>query len=502
MKPKFSFIDLFAGIGGFRLALTNLGGECIGFSEIAPDAIDAYCTNYKEDRSLNLGDITKLKSIPSSGILTAGVPCQSWSIAGRKLGFDDSRGQLWNDALYLLNESKPKAFIFENVKGLADPRNEKALQYIMQQIEEAGYHANYHLLNSYDYGVPQSRVRIYIIGFKDKKFADRFELPHTSHSNTMLAQILETGVTAENVVSSRSGRQSLSVNNQGFNDYFLFNDLRNGDTTVHSWDIIETTTVEKELCLSLLLNRRKSKYGILDGNPLSINHLMELDPRFTIDVVNSLLDKGILKEENYLFRIIQRDLISEEYLPLFPKKVNNSFSIDELKLSRYAKVNKIKVTALISQMCEDNIVECVERRYDFKNTKISTGLNGINRIFLPTSRVYPTLVASDTNDFFTDIHISANSAEEYKRKFLDEVYFPGNYRRITKEEACAIQGFPRDFELPTSRARWMKLIGNSVAVKMIQQLAEQIIATGVFNEEDYVPSLSKRKNEIQLSLFD
>lgn len=500
MKPKFSFIDLFAGIGGFRLALTNLGGECIGFSEIAPDAIDAYCTNYKEDRSLNLGDITKLKSIPSSGILTAGVPCQSWSIAGRNLGFDDSRGQLWNDALYLLNQSRPKAFIFENVKGLADPRNEKALRYIMQRIQEAGYHANHYLLNSYDYGVPQSRVRIYIIGFEDKEFADRFALPLTSHSNTMLSQILKTGITTENIASSKSGRQSLSVNNQGFNDYFLFNDLRNGDTTIHSWDIIETTSIEKELCLSLLLNRRKSKYGVLDGNPLSINHFMELDHRFTMEVVHSLLDKGILREENYLFRIIRRDRIPEEYLPIFPQKVNDLFSIDELKLSRYAKINKIKVTALITQMCEDHIVECVERRYDFKNTKISTGLNGVNRIFLPTSRVYPTLVASDTNDFFTDVHISAATPEEYKSKFLKEVYFPGNYRRISKEDACAIQGFPRDFVLPSSRARWMKLIGNSVAVKMIQQLAEQIIATGVFNEEDYVPS--KKKNVKQLSLFD
>ncbi|MEZ5449773.1 MAG: DNA (cytosine-5-)-methyltransferase [Thiolinea sp.] len=113
--PTFTFIDLFAGIGGFRLALDKLGGKCLHFSEIHSDAINTYCANFKEDSSLNLGDITKVKQLPPHDILTAGVPCQSWSIAGKNLGFDDDRGQLWNDTLYLLNQSRPKAFIFENV---------------------------------------------------------------------------------------------------------------------------------------------------------------------------------------------------------------------------------------------------------------------------------------------------------------------------------------------------------------------------------------------------
>jgi DNA (cytosine-5)-methyltransferase 1 len=134
---NFSFIDLFAGIGGFRLALQSVGGTCIGFSEIAPDAINTYCQNFKEDTSANFGDITKLKTLPEHDFMTAGVPCQSWSIAGKNLGFDDDRGQLWNDTLYLLNKVRPKAFIFENVKGLADPRNAKALEYILNRIKNA-----------------------------------------------------------------------------------------------------------------------------------------------------------------------------------------------------------------------------------------------------------------------------------------------------------------------------------------------------------------------------
>ena len=166
-------IDLFAGIGGFRLAATRNGGRCIGYSEISPDAVSAYEANYADAKETNFGDITKLKKLPPHDFLTGGVPCQSWSIAGRNLGFDDDRGQLWNDAIFLLNQSRPKAFLFENVKGLVDPRNKSALDYIMRRIAEAGYHASVHVLNSFDYGVPQSRVRIYIVGFADKKQALR-----------------------------------------------------------------------------------------------------------------------------------------------------------------------------------------------------------------------------------------------------------------------------------------------------------------------------------------
>ena len=174
---KFSFIDLFAGIGGFRLALERVGGHCIGFSEIAPDAIEYYCQNHGDNSSMNFGDICGLSDLPPHDFLTGGVPCQSWSIAGKNLGFDDSRGQLWNDALFLLKKSRPKAFIFENVKGLADPRNRKALSYILQTIKDAGYHADVYLLNAFDYGVPQNRVRIYIIGFRDSRYFERFQLP-------------------------------------------------------------------------------------------------------------------------------------------------------------------------------------------------------------------------------------------------------------------------------------------------------------------------------------
>lgn len=502
--PKFSFVDLFAGIGGFRMALESVGGECVGFSEIASDAISSYCANYDENPNENLGDITKLDTLPAHDFLTGGVPCQSWSIAGKNLGFEDSRGQLWNDALYLLKKTQPKVFIFENVKGLADPRNKKALDFILNKIKEAGYFASYHLLNAYDYGVPQNRIRIYIIGFKEKKYFDRFTLPPLCPGKMTLNDVIN-GLSNDKT-TSRQGiiGQSISVNESGLNDYFLFNDLRSGATTVHSWDLIETTEKEKKICLLLLKNRRKRIYGPLDGNPLAINHFQELDSSITQQDIDNLVKKNIFKAEKYRY-IVKRDIkdVDINGTTELSKYNLSSINIDELKNNRFFKVAKISVVSLLSQLEELGLAECIEIRYDFKNNKISTGLNGINRVFLLSSRLYPTLVASDTNDFITEISVTGNNAEEYKNNFLEHVYRTESYRQISKAEACAIQGFPKDFVLPDSRARWMKLIGNSVAVTLIKKLANSVVKTGVFDENDYIPLVKTNKPRIyQPSLFD
>lgn len=503
-SKKFSFIDLFAGIGGFRTALEEVGGYCIGFSEIAPDAIASYCANYNELPESNLGDITKLQSLPKHNFLTGGVPCQSWSIAGKNLGFDDSRGQLWNDALFLLKESQPDVFIFENVKGLADPRNAKALSYIMDTIKKAGYYADNYLLNAYDYGVPQNRVRIYIIGFKEKKYYDRFILPKKHPANSMLREILMgNNIEDEKTVSMAAGKQSISANSKGQNDYFLFNDLRGGQTTIHSWDLLKTSIRERYICMILLQNRRKRIYGPLDGNPLSLSHFKQIDSTILQEELDALVRKGIFKVEKYLFRLNPIFKNSDAFwVKILSKYPISKIDIDTLKMDRDFKVSKTNVTSLMSALCENGLAECVEERYDFKNTKISTGINGVNRIFLPTSRVYPTLVASDTNDYITDVCVAGNTPQQYKENFLAEVYNKGRYRQISKEEACAIQGFPRNFILPDNRARWMKLIGNSVAVTLIRQLAQQVIKTGVFDNSDYHPEMAPSNYVSQLSLFD
>ncbi|MDO4827315.1 MAG: DNA (cytosine-5-)-methyltransferase [Bacteroidia bacterium] len=503
---KFTFIDLFAGIGGFRIALSNAGGTCLGFSEIAPDAINTYCRNYGEPESNNFGDITKLKTLPEHDFMTAGVPCQSWSIAGKKLGFDDDRGQLWNDTLYLLNKVRPKAFIFENVKGLADPRNSSALDYIMSRIREAGYYAEKYILNAYDYGVPQTRVRIYIIGFREEKYLSRFELPDTCPGAVRLSDILDGAVAQTHApLPGNKARWSLSCNDQGFNDYFLFNDIRNGSTTIHTWDIEDTTEREKRICYLLLSNRRKRDYGPLDGNPLSAEHFKGLDPTITKEELDSLVDKGILKGVPYLYRIKVKD-----YEPSENEQLVLSFgrsdvlNIDQLKLQRVFRVRGIGIVDTIEELETKGIIECIESRYDFKHSRISAGLNGVNRIFLKSSKIYPTMVASDTNDYIATEDISAGTVEELREEFMEKIYRPHNYRQITKSEACRIQGFPDDFILPETRPRWMKLIGNSIAVSLVKRLAQSVVNTGVFDERDYKAPHRKVKHEepVQGLLFD
>ena len=492
-SAKFTFIDLFSGIGGFYQALLKSGGKCEAYSEISKDAIETYCENFLEKEENNLGDITKIKELPKHDLLTAGVPCQSWSIAGKNLGFDDDRGQLWNDTIYLLKKSQPKAFIFENVKGLVDPRNKEALTYILQRIKEAGYYADYHVVNSYDYAVPQNRVRIYIIGFKEEKYFQKFQLPKPLDKKVKLADILGIKLEENKVQKNIQLNKSMSLSSKnGYNDYFLFNDLRNGKTTIHSWDIIETTERQKEICYLLLKNRRKSAYGKLDGNPLSLEHFYSLDTSIKEYELDELVELKIFKKVEYVYEVASftdKSLSINENL-LLSKNRDNKLILDELKTNKDLKLSRVSLLKSIEELKKKNILKVIEFRYEFKNTKISTGLFGINRIFLPSSDIYPTLVASDTNDFITLKQILPFSDSAYKKEFLEEVYRSNNYRKITKEEACQIQGFPRDFKLPSIRSRWMKLIGNSVSVPVIEVLCEAILKTGVFE----IKSVEKDNN--------
>lgn len=489
MAIEFTFVDLFSGIGGFKLGLGAHGGRCVGFSEIDKDAIDVYSYNHVIDKALNLGDIRLIEQLPEHDIMTAGVPCQSWSIAGKNLGFDDDRGQLWNDTIYLLSQSKPKAFIFENVKGLVDPRNKKALGYILKRIKDAGYYAQYYLINSYDYGVAQNRERVYIIGFREKECYTNFKLPDITANHYTLKDILDLDVkhyysqpSQQSDLFGATVRErvmSLSSSN-GVNDYFLFNDLRNGDTTVHSWDIYDTSEREKLICMLLLKNRRKKKYGKLDGNPLSLSHLKELDPTISQQEIDKLIEKDILKEIDYKFIIIGDDTDYDDKESVLLSESNNGVLVlDDLKSSRKLKVDRVNITETINSLVEKGSLECVEKRYDFKNTKISSGINGINRIFMPSSKLYPTLVASDTNDYIALESLPFENPVQYKQQFISDIYYNKLYRKITVKEACLLQGFPSDFSLPESRSRWMRLIGNSVSVPVIEKLGKAILDTGV-----------------------
>jgi DNA (cytosine-5)-methyltransferase 1 len=192
----------------------------------------------------------------------------------------------------------------------------------------------------------------------------------------------------------------------------------------------------------------------------------------------------ILKAENYTFSIESFDAedLSDEECAVLQHGNNGKLVIDDLKSSGVLKLKKISVLKTVTALLDKDIIVCEEVRYDFKNTKISTGLFGVNRIFLPTSDIFPTLVASDSNDYITLEEIKAEKVEDYKRQFIERVYKKNNYRKITKEEACLMQGFPEDFMLPESRVRWMKLLGNSVSVPVVEMLGRAIMETGVLRE--------------------
>ena len=172
----YKFIDLFAGLGGFRLALESLGAECVYSSEIDKDAKKIYQENFGDTP---FGDITKIdeKTIPNHDILCAGFPCQAFSISGKQQGFQDNRGTLFFDILRIVNAKKPKIIFLENVKNFATHNNGKTLKFVKNKIEELGYKFYQKTLNAVDFGIPQKRERIYIVCFRNDLNIDNFDFP-------------------------------------------------------------------------------------------------------------------------------------------------------------------------------------------------------------------------------------------------------------------------------------------------------------------------------------
>ena len=168
-NPKFTFIDLFAGIGGFHFALEGLEGKCVYSSEIDEECAKTYAINFGEYPK---GDITKIdpKSIPNHDILCAGFPCQPFSISGKMKGFEDTRGTLFFNILEIVKTKQPKVVFLENVKHLKDHDGKKTLKTIIKHLEKLGYQTEWHLLNAKDFGLAQNRERIIIIGHKEKRF--------------------------------------------------------------------------------------------------------------------------------------------------------------------------------------------------------------------------------------------------------------------------------------------------------------------------------------------
>ena len=198
---KFTFIDLFAGVGGIRLgfeqACKDLGfnAECVFTSEIDEWACRTYRKNFPIDIHDPKSDITKVDEtkLPDFDVLLAGFPCQAFSIAGKRGGFDDTRGTLFFDVARIIKEKQPQAFLLENVKGLINHRGGKTLEVIVNTLEkDLGYTVFYKVLNAKDYGLAQMRERIYIVGFRgDCGGGFDFPLPVSKSELKVIRDIIE-----------------------------------------------------------------------------------------------------------------------------------------------------------------------------------------------------------------------------------------------------------------------------------------------------------------------
>jgi DNA (cytosine-5)-methyltransferase 1 len=191
-KHRFRFIDLFAGIGGIRLAMENVGGKCVFSSEWDKYCQETYRENFNEKPR---GDIRKInsKEIPNHDILAAGFPCQAFSIAGKRRGFDDTRGTLFFEVAKIIKAKHPKIIFLENVKGLLNHRSGKTLETILRVLRED---LNYfvpdpEIINAKNFGVPQNRERIIIVGFRKDLGIKRFNYPKSNGKKSKLKDILE-----------------------------------------------------------------------------------------------------------------------------------------------------------------------------------------------------------------------------------------------------------------------------------------------------------------------
>lgn len=230
----FKFIDLFAGVGGIRIPFEELGGSCVFSSEWDAAAQLAYKANFGE---LPYGDITKIdaKDIPKHDILLAGFPCQAFSIIGKGLGFADTRGTLFFDIERILYTKKPEAFLLENVKQLVKHDKGRTFKVILLKLRKLGYVVHWKILNALDYGLPQKRERVIIVGFKNNY---PFAFPSPIKERLTLKDILEdhSMVDKSHFASKAIVKKRLEkVKNRKIPKPAIWHENKRGDIGIHEF---------------------------------------------------------------------------------------------------------------------------------------------------------------------------------------------------------------------------------------------------------------------------
>lgn len=431
---KINFIDLFAGMGGFRIGIEkslneySLEYECVLTSEIKKSAIKSLENNFKHSNLV--GDIkdVKINNIEDFDILLGGFPCQPFSTAGNRKGFLDTRGTLFFEIERILEAKRPYAFILENVEGLVTHDKSSnddignTLKTILYKLESLGYKVSWKVLDAQDFGIPQRRKRVFIVGTLNKHV--NLEQIKKYNSKT-LHDILEY-----NTYSNPNKFTKKLLSNFSKENLYgkSINDKRGGDNNIHSWDLELRGPISKEekaLLELILKERRKRKWASeinvkwSDGLPLSKKQIKQFCNFNNIDI---MLD----------------DLVSKGYLKLeYPK---NEFTIYDTDSGTYKKVRDFDVSKDIGYSIPTG-------RLSFKFTHI-----------LNPYTVSPTLVATD---------ISRLGVID-----LD------NIRQLTTREGLRLSGFPETYQLEIdgiSKNQAFDLIGNTVVPEIIYSISKLFI---------------------------
>lgn len=377
-SKKIKFIDLFAGIGGIRKGFelackkNGIASECVFTSEIKPYAVSVLIQNHPEEKVF--GDITKIEAseIPDFDILLGGFPCQAFSAAGKRRGFMDTRGTLFFEVERILKEKQPKGFVLENVEGLVnhDRKNKsdkigRTLSTILSHLENLDYRVSWKVLNANDFGVPQERKRIYIVGTKNTNPTLENFIP--VHKN--LESILQHG---EPVSDSPFVKLLLSHFKVSELLGKAIKDKRGGAENIHSWDIEYKGTVspeQKEVLNLLLKERRKKKWAVefgidwMDGMPL------------TIEQIKTFYDKPNLEE-------MLEDLVQKKYLVKeHPKKKENGIRVQDESLPLGYNIVAGKMSYEVAKIMSPKEIAPTLVAMDMEHLFVPDG-NGIRRLTL------------------------------------------------------------------------------------------------------------------------
>jgi DNA (cytosine-5)-methyltransferase 1 len=450
---KIKYIDLFAGIGGFRLgferACANLQvtPSCVFTSEIKANAVDTYRNNFP-GCSIS-GDITKIdaSNIPKFDVLLAGFPCQAFSSAGTRKGFKDTRGTLFFDIERIIKHHMPSAFILENVEGLIkhDLQNKsdsigKTLTIILNNLRKCGYKVNWELLNSADFGLAQNRKRIFIVGTKKTLIPlDNFKKKHAK-----IKSILEKGAHDGDELTNFS---KILFKKYKADDLYgkAIKDRRGGEDNIHSWDLGlkgKTNKYQRQLLGELLKARRQKKWAKIkgiqwsDGMPLT-----EKEIQTFCDIPNMTKNLEDLNHKGYLAFRHPKDII-------------------ETSQGVFKKLPR----------------EDLEKGYDLVTGKLSFEVSNI----LDAEGLTPALVATDAS----------------KLAVIED----NKLRRLLPREMARLFGFPESFEVNDTKNSFFDLFGNSIAVNVVERVAENLVKHH-FLKEKYVKEIRIRAESCQLSLL-